>query len=467
MDNTHPNSLQFVSFASGPCPADLVELLEYLGYEIHPCSADVWLTSDDYFPGRSTVLFLTGSDNARERILLKLKEPMCRPCLGIFPGHERNWDLELLKCCDEFVGWPCHRDELAMRLKQLHPAAQQSMIRTAETRDLEEFVSLNMVGSSLPFLKVVNQIKKIARSTAPVLIEGETGTGKEMAARAIHYLGERRDYHFIPVNCGAIPDDLLENELFGHEEGAFTDAKNRQQGLIDLADHGTLFLDEVETFTPKGQVVLLRFLQDQRYQPLGSNKFRQADVRIITACNTNLNELVRHGEFRLDLYYRLYIIAIKMPPLYRRENDIWELTKHFLNKLRVQYDQPDKHLHPDSFKWMRRYRWPGNVRELENLLHREFLLSEGPVIKLGEIAARQVERRKNIMDRRQDFLLDGDFNEAKTRIVSQFEKNYLTRLLQESEGNVTLAAKRAGKERRALGKLLKKHGISKDGFRNT
>lgn len=170
---------------------------------------------------------------------------------------------------------------------------------TSDTKLLEDFIDLNLVGSSAPFVHVLNRIKKIARCDATVLIEGETGTGKEMAARAIHYISERRDFPFVPVNCGAIPDNLLENELFGHEKGAYTDAHCVQRGLIRQADGGTIFFDEVEAFSPKGQFVLLRFLEDQIFKPLGGEQQEKANVRIMAASNTKLLDMVSQGKNRV------------------------------------------------------------------------------------------------------------------------------------------------------------------------
>jgi transcriptional regulator with PAS, ATPase and Fis domain len=328
---------------------------------------------------------------------------------------------------------------------------------------LEDFVDLNMVGASPPFVHVLKHIKKIARCDAAVLIEGETGTGKEMAARAIHYLSDRRGFPFIPVNCGAIPDNLLENELFGHERGAYTDAKNAQDGLVWQADRGTIFFDEVETFSPKGQFVLLRFLEDLIFKPLGSEKLRKADVRIMAASNTKLRDLVNQGAFRKDLFYRLDIMSIELPQLSRRTGDIELLAEYFLNKYRLQYNQPDKKLSPEMKQWMISYSWPGNVRELENFIHREFLYEDGPVINICQRISQPEERRINGPDRRQKLFLDCSLSEAKKKMIDQFEKKYLTRLIREVDGNVTKAAKLAGKERRTLGKLLKKHNIRKDG----
>lgn len=384
-----------------------------------------------------------------------------KPVLGVIPPSSQRWEREILRFCNEFLYWPCTKKEIELRLERLAHLLPNGSGREAESRIRDEFFSLNMVGSSPAFLHVLRQIKKIARCEAPVLIVGESGTGKELTARAIHYLGVRRDYPFIPVNCGAIPDSLLENELFGHRQGAFTDAKTSQEGLVCQAEEGTLFLDEVETFSPKGQVVLLRFLQDQRYKSLGSNRHRQADVRIIAASNARLQELVEQGAFRKDLFYRLNIIPISLPPLSQRGDDILELAGYFLNKFRIQYNQPEKQLDQESIDWLRHYNWPGNVRELENLLHREFLLAEGPGIRLGPVFSMGRKPHFSGMEFRQDSFLNSNMQEAKAEAVRRFEIDYLTRLLNETDGNVTRAARKAGKERRSLGKLIKKHGIDK------
>ena len=383
------------------------------------------------------------------------------PVLGVIQDHEKNFDIDFLKYCNEILCWPCSDNEFALRLERLCAMGGMTPDVTRDTCLLEDFIDLNLVGSSPPFLHVLKQVKKIARCDAPVLIEGETGTGKEMAARAIHYMSRRRDFPFIPVNCGAIPDNLLENELFGHEKGAYTDAKWAQRGLINQAERGTIFFDEVEAFSPKGQFVLLRFLDDQVFKPLGSEQSRQANVRILSASNTKLLDMVSKGEFRRDLLYRLDILSIEMPPLSQREGDIELLAGHFLNKYRLQYNRPDKYLDPEMIRWMKGHSWPGNVRELENMINREFFLADGPSIKMSQEIIPQKDRRKTILDRRQNLFLGYSFSEAKKKIIDQFEKKYLTWLITESDGNVTRAAKRAGKERRTLGKLLKKHNIPK------
>lgn len=317
----------------------------------------------------------------------------------------------------------------------------------------------NMVGESPAFLIMMRLVRQVACCDAPVLVEGETGTGKELVARAIHYLGARNGGCFVAVNCGAIPDTLVECELFGHHKGAFTDAKESRPGLIRQAHGGTLFLDEIEALSPKGQVTLLRFLQDQQYRPVGGLEEQNGDVRIIAASNANLQKLADSGAFRLDLLFRLKILALELPPLRNRMGDAELLSRHYIHKYSINYGKAPKELHPETVDWLNSYCWPGNVRELENLIHREVLLADNPIIHFSKKVGHA--DRRNCPDRRIGHLLNRDFNEAKAKMVEDFEKKYLSYIISKTRGNVTLAAKLAGKERRALGKLLKKHGIDK------
>lgn len=318
-----------------------------------------------------------------------------------------------------------------------------------------------MVGKSAPFLKMTALISKIADCDAPVLLEGETGTGKELVARAIHYQGKRRDKPFVPLNCGAIPDLLLENELFGHRKGAFTDARSDQPGLIAHAHSGTLFLDEVDALSPKGQVTLLRFLQDQHYRPLGATREQFTDVRIVAASNTSLAQWAEAGRFRMDLLYRLKILFLELPPLRERKGDPILLAEHFARVCSERFGKPIKTFHANTLKWFDSYPWPGNIRELENTVYREFLLADGPVIHISPVDQAQIDRRKRA-DRRQ-WMIDGlDYATAKARAIEDFEKRFLESLMAKARGNVTVAATLAGTERRYLGKLIKKRGIEKN-----
>lgn len=320
-----------------------------------------------------------------------------------------------------------------------------------------------MIGQSQAFLETLQVVEKIAHCEAPVLIEGETGTGKELVARAIHYGSCRQKYPFVPVNCGAIPDLLIENELFGHKRGAYTDAQSDNPGLISQAQYGTLFLDEIDTLTPKAQVTLLRFLQDQFYRPLGANGAQTANVRIVVASNADLTALAEQGAFRMDLLFRIKIMHLKLPALRQRNGDAVLLANHFLETSAKRYGRGEKKLHPETLAWFNQYQWPGNIRELENMIYREYLLADTALIKIKSPVMSCADRRMGV-DRRKISFINMKFNEAKKHVITSFEQCYLAEALQKTQGNVSMAAKLVGKERRAFGKLLKKYGMDKNYF---
>ena len=330
----------------------------------------------------------------------------------------------------------------------------------------DDLLALNIIGRSMAILSALKNLKKIAVCEAPVVIEGETGTGKEVVARAIHNLSPRKNHAFVPVNCGALPESLLERELFGHEKGAFTDAKQTRSGVIEQANNGTLFLDEVDTLSPKAQVSLLRFLQEQEYRPLGGEKIIAANVRILTASNANLHNLVHEGLYRQDLVYRLNVMCIHLPPLRERLGDIELLSAHFLDKYQQRYNMTNKYIDSETIEKMCSYTWPGNIRELENLIHRELILSENNRVLINFSQYTAMERRRSFLDRRTFNYQGKDFKQAKKEAIEAFESHYLTWIMNEVGGSVTLAATKSGKERSALGKLLKKYNIDKTLFKN-
>jgi DNA-binding NtrC family response regulator len=326
---------------------------------------------------------------------------------------------------------------------------------------MQSFEDLNLVGHAPGFQASLRLIRRFAESDLTVLVLGETGTGKELAARAIHYLGRRRDRPFVPINCGAIPDSLMENELFGHARGAFTDGREGAPGLIADAEGGTLFLDEVEALSPKGQVALLRFLQDGIYRPLGARVPVKGNVHVVAASNLDLAALVEKGQFRRDLMYRLQIGALRMPPLRERRGDIAVLARHFVRKLCRQYGLPDRSLDPAGLAVLERHDWPGNVRELENVIHRQFVLSDCPVMQIDEAclhAGGGPPAPEAVVP------YEIGFKRAKERMIEAFERDYVRWALAESGGNVSAAARRSEKERRTFGKLLKKYGIDRRGY---
>jgi formate hydrogenlyase transcriptional activator len=238
-----------------------------------------------------------------------------------------------------------------------------------------------IIGNSPALEAVLEQVERVAPTDSTVLIEGETGTGKELIARALHNLSSRCGRPFIKLNCAAIPFDLLESELFGHEKGAFTGAIAQKVGRFELADKGTLFLDEVGDISPALQPKLLRVLQEQQFERLGSNRTHQVDVRLVAATNRNLADMVKRSEFRSDLYYRLNVFPIPLPPLRARREDLPALVEHFVEIYGRRMDKQIEHIPPETMSAISSYQWPGNIRELQNFIERSVILSSGDVLR--------------------------------------------------------------------------------------
>ncbi len=313
------------------------------------------------------------------------------------------------------------------------------------------------IGKSHFIEDLQKKILTISSCDVSSLITGESGTGKELAARAIHYLSHRSGNPFIPVNCGAISETLFENELFGHCKGAFTDASFHNTGLIQEAEGGSLFLDEIGSVGPHVQVKLLRFLQDKEFKPLGGAKHQKADIRIITATNQDLPALIKKGLFREDLFYRLNIVSLHLKPLRERKEDIPILVEHFVKKYSKKYHKLAKEVLSQVMKVFISYPWPGNIRELENKIQQIVVMSTSSIIgekdiqfPKGDLTSKKLQREY--------------FNIAKTKVINSFEKTYLTTLLTEYKGDVVSAAKKAGKSRTGLWNLLKKHKLSPKQF---
>jgi DNA-binding NtrC family response regulator len=317
-----------------------------------------------------------------------------------------------------------------------------------------------LIGSAPDFLKTIDLIPAVAASGAPVLINGETGTGKELVAHAVHYLSAQAEYPFVAVNCGALPDTLLEDELFGHERGAFTSADSRREGLVAQAEKGTLFLDEVDTLAHKAQVDLLRVLQDRKYRMIGSNRERDANIRIVAATNMPLDQLLQSGRFRSDLFYRLCVFTLTLAPLRGRKQDIPALAAHFLAKHSPQWKSGIS-FSSAAVEALLAWDWPGNVRELENAVVRSIHLCHGNRIEASDLGL-----RLNGVEMPASPAKLTSFRAMKQANIAAFEKNYLIRLMFEHGGNVSRAALAARKERRDLGKLLKKYKVDPKSFRN-
>ncbi len=316
-----------------------------------------------------------------------------------------------------------------------------------------------LIGRSPAFVQALQLIERMARFDAPVMVQGETGTGKELAARAIHYQSARHHGPFVPVNCGALPETLIETELFGCERGAFTDARQARAGLVAAAEGGTLFLDELDALPLRAQVALLRFLQDQRYRPVGGGRECSGNVRIIAAASPRLEALLDSHHFRDDLVFRLNVLLLQLPPLRERPGDAQLLAEHFAAGHARRHGLAPRRLTPASLDWIARYAWPGNVRELDNRVQRALMLSDGDTL---ELCPHVLPRPVTVVTPAS--VAPGalrSFHDAREESLQQFERDYLRRLMQLAEGNVTHAARLAGKERRALGKLLKKHGLER------
>ena len=353
----------------------------------------------------------------------------------------------------DFIIPPLRDSEVLVRIRRLLNQVAQER-RTHQT--LTQKLGLQqLIGQSPSFLAETAKIPLIAKSDTSVLISGETGTGKEVVGRAIHYLSPRAGKPFVPVNCGAIPVELIENELFGHERGAYTGAGGSRVGLIQEAEQGTLFLDEVNSLPLLAQVKLLRFLQSKEYRPLGSTKSLQGDIRIIAATNADLEAEVEAGTLRRDLYYRLNVVPIVLPPLRERSTDIILLARHFLVQYAAKLNSPAVDFSPEAERKLLLYSWPGNVRELEHVIERVAVLCTRKIIQEDQI----------MLPGENNHLTHLSFHEMKVKVISQFETDYIQSLLTAYRGNISKAAQAAQKERRTFWELVRKHKIDVQKFR--
>lgn len=320
------------------------------------------------------------------------------------------------------------------------------------------------VGQSPALKRVLDLLARIADTDATILIRGESGTGKELAARALHNLSNRKKKPMITVNCPALPENVLESELFGYSKGAFTGAMQEKKGLFLEADNSTILLDEIADIPVSVQTKLLRVLQEKEIQPLGQNKTLKVDVRVVASTNQNLEAKIRAGEFREDLFYRLNVVNVVMPNLLEMKEDIPLLIHHFLTHFKRQYDRENLVLSPYVLQHLYQQKWPGNVRELQNTIKRIVLLAVGERVDLADISAPE---NRNKLHETNDFetLYTSDYNEAKAEIVSRFSINYLTNLLTRHEGNVTNAAAGCGLERQALQRIMRRYNIVSTDFK--
>lgn len=382
-----------------------------------------------------------------------LEHPMTTPMLAVLPNEVDTETLGAVsQLADDFILWPVHKEELRYRLNRiLGPTIEKGELASAHEHLTELMAMQQLVGKHPEFILAIRPIPLIAKSNLPVLITGATGTGKELCARAIHLSGKRRNFPFIAVDCGAIPDHLFENELFGHARGAFTDAHSDQKGLASMAEGGTLFLDEIDALSPGAQAKLLRFMQEHSYRPLGAERFVKADLNVIAATNRDIEQCVSEKRFRSDLYFRLNALRVDLPPLVRRQSDIELLARHCLRLHSSSSGSVRKSFSPAALRKLESYDWPGNVRELFNVVQRAALFSEGQCILLTDVSLPVPDPGEEVA---------ADFRHARARAISAFEKHYVQDLLRKHDGNVTQAALEAKKDRRAFGRLKKKYGIN-------
>jgi DNA-binding NtrC family response regulator len=321
------------------------------------------------------------------------------------------------------------------------------------------------VGHSPALRRVMDLIARLADTDATVLIRGESGTGKELAARALHDLSGRKQRRMITVNCPALPEQILESELFGYCRGAFTGATQDKKGLFLAADQSTILLDEIADIPVSVQTKLLRVLQEKEIQPLGQNATIKVDVRVVASTNQDLETRIQTGEFRADLFYRLNVVTVEMPPLRDMREDIPLLARHFLERYKRQHNRPDLEIAPEALQYLYQRDWPGNVRELQHLIKRAVLLAPRDTLEVSDF--RGTDENSDPWCPEDQMLQLGrlPYNEAKAEVMKQFSISYLRQLLSAHGGNVTAAARQCGLERQAFQRLMRRYGILSSDFR--
>lgn len=345
---------------------------------------------------------------------------------------------------------PFEPDELLFRVRN---ALNHNQLLNENLQLREELAGKfnfdNIIGASIALQKLLDKVEKVAVRDTSVLITGESGTGKELIAQAIHYNSPRKDQPFIAINCGAIPDSVLESELFGHKKGSFTGADNDKEGLLKAADGGTLFLDEIGNLPLNVQKTLLRFLQEQQFRRIGDTESTQVDVRLISATNSDLSHEVEHGEFREDLFYRLNVINLHLPPLRERRADISLLAAHFIDAQNKKFNTNIKGLSAEAQRAASEYSWPGNIRQLKNVIEACITIETEDQIDLTTLA-QFIETEDSATE-------DDDYNQA----LGRFEIDYLHQLLRSVDGNIEEAAQKAGMNMATIYRKLKKYGLRK------
>jgi two-component system nitrogen regulation response regulator NtrX len=346
--------------------------------------------------------------------------------------------------------------EKPLSLDKIFPLLEHAkQIRNQQEERSRQSTVPELIGNSSLILQIKRQVQMVAPRNAWILITGENGTGKEVVARNIHETSSRSQKPFVAVNCAAIPEELIESELFGHAKGAFTNAIAAKKGKFELAHQGTLFLDEIGDMSLRTQAKILRILQEQQFERVGSTETQHVDVRVIAATNKDLKEQIKLGHFREDLYYRLNVVPFHLPPLRERGDDIVELTQHFLGRMGLELGEKQKSLTPEAVKVLSEYPWPGNIRELKNLLERVCIMSDGDSIDADALRFHLGLEIKEAEASNPEFMNAATWKQAKT----DFERAYILGKLEENQWNITKTADAIGLERSNLHRKMKLYGI--------
>lgn len=361
----------------------------------------------------------------------------------------------------DYLSKPVNLDELVtVASRLLETRRLRSEHRLLQRHLNQDYAFGEMVGVSPGMAEVFETVRRLASSDVDVLVIGETGTGKELVARSLHRQSANRSGRFVPVDCAAIPESLMESELFGHERGAFTGADQKSIGLMEFANQGTFFLDEVNALPMSMQAKLLRSLEERRFRRVGANLEIDVDIRVIAASNEDLAALVEEGRFREDLYYRLNVGMVEIPPLRDRDSDIPLLVEHFLEHHQGASDRRVTGVSPDALNVLKAYSWPGNVRQLQNVVRRALVMTSGPVLTLEDLPDEVVSERGD-----RATTGPGSFFDVRAEHQDRFEKEYLVGMLREWLGDVSEAARRAEIPRGTFYRLMKKHDLNADVFR--
>lgn len=365
-----------------------------------------------------------------------------------------------------YLAYPLVPEEVRLVTQKLHESALvRSELHYLRDRLLQGNAPIPVHTNSPRMREVFEKVRLVAATRSTVLLTGETGTGKSLLARLIHNSSNRRDKRFISVHCGAIPDTLIESELFGHEKGAFTGAIRKKPGKFELAEGGTLFLDEIGTVSQSAQIKLLNVLQDRAFQRVGGEAILRSDVRIVTATNEDLGALCAQGRFRRDLFYRLNVFPVDIPSLRDRKEDILLLAEEFIRRYNAQRAKDIRAIHPEVIEAFMRYDWPGNVRELENLIERACILESSDMLTPDSFPAEFGATQHGI--RPQDVDISKPLNDARRLAIDAFERVYLEHLLAATGGSIKNTAANAGITTRQLHKLMLRHNIKKELFKTS